>query len=314
MNDIDMTGWPPLSGAAQRVIHEGAETFIEAARAQGRDAAAIPDAVSRFGRAFSAYHGAAFSARVTRHAAAGGAVVWLIEPPVGCSLCLIEAGETVVMVDSGFQNYRAELLNVIRGIVPDLDARRKLMLLTHADVDHCGLADLADEVWMSRKCFEAFRSEHAGGPNLRERDPVQGAYERMIKACSGYRTPPAELLHAIGGTLGRYAPPLTLIGTVTAGFLRFEAWEGRGGHVAGECVFVERAQKLVFTGDVFCNLKSFPPEQAAFNALAPVMMGTVDDDKDTANAERKAIFELLGEGTWQVFGGHGGVKVWAAPQ
>ncbi|MBQ8954512.1 MAG: MBL fold metallo-hydrolase [Clostridia bacterium] len=312
--EIDMTGWPRLTLEDEAAVKSCIETLAREAEKQGRDPQAVIDAAGPFGRGFAAHHGTAFQTRVSRHEAAGGAVVHLIEPPVGCSLCLIAAKDALVMIDSGFQCYRDELLALVRRVAPDFDGSRKVMLLTHADIDHCGLADLADEVWMSRKCAQAFADEAAGGPNLRERDVVQGAYERMIKRLSGYKTPPLEKMRAIGGTLERYKPPLTHIGDVTVNGLRFEAWEGRGGHVAGECVFVERAQKIAFTGDVFCNLKAYTPEQAAFNALSPRLLGSVDDDRATAAEERKAIFELLGTGSWQVFGGHGGVKLWEGNQ
>ena len=197
-------GWPPLSESARQVILKSIDTLASEAERRGGDPEVVFEAAERFGEAFQAYHGAAFAARVSRHEAAGGAVVLMIEPPVGCSLALIEAGESVVMIDSGFHCYRDELLNVIRGILPDFDNRPKVMLLTHADIDHCGLSDLADEVWMSRRCLEAFAGEKRGEPNLREREPVQEAYEHMIKAFSGYQTPPLEKMNAIGGTLERY--------------------------------------------------------------------------------------------------------------
>ena len=310
MSNINMMGWPALTDEARAVALECVDTLAREAAGDGRDPAVVFEAAEPFGRAFAAYRGAAFQARVTRYEAAGGAIVHLIEPPIGCSLCLIETGNELAMIDSGFACCREELLSVVRGVVPKYDGLHKTMLLTHADIDHCGLADLADEVWMSRKCHKAFASEAAGGPNLRELDVVQGAYERMIKRLSGYATPPLSKMRAIGGTLEKYEPALTHIGDVAVGDLRFEAWEGRGGHVAGECVFLERAQRIAFTGDVFCNLKALTPEQAAFNALSPRLLGSVDADKATANEERRAIFDLLGGGAWQVFGGHGGVKLW----
>jgi len=310
MQIVDMSGWPPLDESARREVLESIDALAGEAARQGRDAAAVIEAAASFGRAFERYHGAAFAARVTRWDAAGGAVVRLIEPPAGCSLCLIEAGDSVVMIDSGFRCYRDELLGVIREELPDFEKRCRVMLLTHADIDHCGLIELADEVWMSKKCAEAFGEERRGGPNLREREPVQAAYERMIKRLSGYRTPPAEKLRAIGGTEARCEEPLRLIGCVGLDGLSFEAWEGRGGHVAGECVFVERTQRIAFTGDVYCNLKAYSPEQAAFNALAPRLMGSVDADRAAANAERRAIFGMLGESAWRIFGGHGGMREW----
>ncbi|MBO4299070.1 MAG: MBL fold metallo-hydrolase [Clostridia bacterium] len=310
MAGIDMTGWPALSDEARLTVLECVDTLAREAEKRGRSPDDVIEAAGPFGRAFGQYRGSAFRARVSRHEAASGAQVFLIEPPIGCSLCLIGTDDAIVMIDSGFACCREELTDAVRAALPDFDARRKVMLLTHADIDHSGLGDLADEIWMSRKCVDGFACEAHGGPNLRERDVIQGAYERMIKRLSGYVTPPIQKMRAIGGTPQRYEQPLTRIGDVAVGGLRFEAWEGRGGHAAGECVFLERTQRIAFTGDVFCNLKALTPEQAAFNALSPRLLGSVDDDKAVAGEERKAVFRLLGDGAWQVFGGHGGVKLW----
>ena len=99
--------------------------------------------------------------------------------------------------------------------------------------------------------------------------------------------------------------PIEYIGCVDCEGLHFEAYEGMGGHVAGETVFIERAHRLVFTGDIFVNLKDFTPEQASFNRLAPYLMTSVDSDPSMAAKERKAVMELLGKGEWLLIGGHG---------
>ncbi len=291
------------------VVREGLEVMARAAHARGADEGAFWQAAEAFVAAFRAKRG---PARVTRHEAAGGAAVWLVEPDMGCSACLMEAGETLVLVDGGFACCREEMLSAMRGAVPDFDARRRLMLLTHADVDHSGLCALADEVWMSGTCLSGFVSEAAGGPNLRDRDAVQGAYERVIRHLTGYATPPLDRLRAVGRRSEGRDAPLAFIGEMTAGGLRFEAWEGLGGHAAGECVYIERRQRIAFTGDVFCNLKAQTPAQAAFNALSPILLGSVDDNKALAAMERRAFFDLLDEGEWQVFGGHGGRYVFTA--
>ena len=84
---------------------------------------------------------------------------------------------------------------------------------------------------------------------------------------------------------------------------------GRGGHLPGELVLVERRRRLVFTGDIFINIKELTPEQAAYNKFAPYLMTSVDTDPVLCAAERRAIPEILGPGTWHIFGGHGPEKV-----
>ena len=96
--------------------------------------------------------------------------------------------------------------------------------------------------------------------------------------------------------------------------MNFSVYEGKGGHVQGEAVYIEPLHKIVFTGDIYVNLKNFTPEQAKFNRLAPYLMTSVDTDPAAAKAEREAMMALLSPGTWQVFGGHGGVMVINVPE
>ena len=70
-------------------------------------------------------------------------------------------------------------------------------------------------------------------------------------------------------------------------------------------IWVERRERIAFTGDIFVNIKGFTPEQAEFNRLAPYLMTSVDTDPALAKAERDALRTVLGEGHWQIFGGHG---------
>ena len=97
------------------------------------------------------------------------------------------------------------------------------------------------------------------------------------------------------------------IGTLEYAPLFFEVYEGAGGHVAGETVYVDRTHRLVFTGDIFVNLKDFSAEQAAFNRLAPYLMTSVDSKPGIAGKVRQAVFDLLDAGSWLIVGGHGAV-------
>ena len=45
----------------------------------------------------------------------------------------------MLFIDSGYACYRPEMLTLFRRLVPNFDARKKTILITHADVDHCGL-------------------------------------------------------------------------------------------------------------------------------------------------------------------------------
>lgn len=73
-------------------------------------------------------------------------------------------------------------------------------------------------------------------------------------------------------------------------------WEGFGGHVAGETIWVERRERIALTGDVFVNLKGFTAEQAAFNRLAPYLMTSVDTDPRKAGRRAAGPQKRAGRG------------------
>ena len=85
---------------------------------------------------------------------------------------------------------------------------------------------------------------------------------------------------------------------------------GRGGHLCGESVLIDYQNKVVFSGDVFVNMKDMTASQAQYNRYAPILMTSVDTDPNLCARERQALFARLGVGTWQIFGGHGGKKVY----
>ena len=251
------------------------------------------------------YKGEHFQTRMSMHKTAQGALVYLFEPPCGSNLCVIRCGERYLFVDSGFPCYHDEQMALLRDVLPGFDARPRDALLTHADVDHCGMMSEFGTVYLSRKCYENFRREHLGKDNFREENPIHRPYVRISKILTGYEPPSLSNLRVIGGKQEKQEQPIEYIGCVDCEGLHFEAYEGMGGHVAGETVFIERAHRLVFTGDIFVNLKDFTPEQASFNRLAPYLMTSVDSDPSMAAKERKAVMELLGKGEWLLIGGHG---------
>ena len=103
---------------------------------------------------------------------------------------------------------------------------------------------------------------------------------------------------------------LSYIGTLSVGDLCFEAYEGKGGHVKGETVYVDRNLRLVFSGDILININDCTKEQAEFNVLAPYLMTSVDTEPDLAREVRRKIKPLLSEAEWTIIGGHGAPSVW----
>ncbi|MBQ8894856.1 MAG: Zn-dependent hydrolase [Clostridia bacterium] len=246
------------------------------------------------------YKGENFNPRITHEGN-----ITLIEPPCGSNLCVLELGELLLCFDCGFACYRQEQLAVLRAEFPGFDRRKKVLALTHPDVDHCGCTELFDEVYLSHRSWEDFQRELAGQPAYREENPLHAPYGVISKLLSGYRPPKTEGFHLLGKASGKEL--LERLEDWQIGGLCFEVYEGLGGHVKGETVYLERQQRLVFTGDIFVNIKGFTKEQARFNRLAPYLMTSVDSDPAIAKAEREAIFHLLDPGEWRIIGAHGSI-------
>lgn len=263
------------------------------------------DYIRKFARKLHRYCGSGFIPRITRHRSRSGMEVLLIEPPCGSNVAVMDAGDRLVFVDSGFALFREELFALLRREIPGFDGRRRELILTHADVDHAGCLDMFDRVYVNRKCFDNFAAERAGQSAFRERNPVHAPYVRISKLLSDYHPPREDVLQVAGGSAEPVSGLFEEIGTLKLGDLEFELYEGAGGHVAGETVILERSEGLAFTGDIYVNIKGFTKEQAAFNRLAPYLMTSVDTDPELAKAEREALPELFGKGEWMVFGGHG---------
>lgn len=261
--------------------------------------------IGKFAQQLCAYHGNAFEARLSEFRGANGARISIAEPPVGCNLTVIEKNGEHLLADSGFACYRDEVLAVLRTLMPHFHSRERTAIITHADVDHCGLLDLFDNVYINAKCKQNFAWESENEPNYREQNDLHAPYVKISKLLSGYQPPKTAKLHVVGGTLAPCDEPLEQIGMFDFHGLHFEVWEGFGGHVAGEMIWIERSERIALTGDVFVNVKGFTQPQAAFNRLAPFLMTSVDTQPQKAAQERAMLKQILGAGEWLLIGAHG---------
>lgn len=261
------------------------------------------DYIGRFADALRKYRGENYHPRVTRHSLPTGPDVLLIEPAVGSNTAVIVRSGRVLCADGGFPCCADDLWDLLRREIPQFDQADKTMLLTHGDVDHAGCVCRFDRVYVNRTVHRNFAAELDGENALREENPVHAPYVRISKILSGYE--PVNAAYDVFGSDPVPGEVLSAIGTVDWEDMHFEVYEGAGGHVRGEMIWIERKYRIAFTGDIFVNIKGFIPEQADFNRLAPYLMTSVDTDPALAKQEREAMRQILGEGTWYIFGGHG---------
>ncbi|MBQ9941648.1 MAG: Zn-dependent hydrolase [Christensenellaceae bacterium] len=267
------------------------------------------ECIRKFAELLAKYRGQAFCPRISLHLLSEKTELILIEPPCGSNTMILRCGCEYLFIDTGYAIYREEMLALFRRLLPDYDTAKKSALLTHADVDHCGLMNEFDTVYVSQGSADSLRDEAEADGGLREQNPIHAPYVRITKLLSRYRTLAAGKAQVIcpapqeGGVL-------TPVGEFAFGDLVFELYAGAGGHLKGEIVLIERTRRLAFTGDVWINVEGLTPQQAEYNRYAPILMTSVDSDAALAAAQRKALYGVLGKGSWRLFGSHGAPKDW----
>lgn len=266
------------------------------------------ESISRFAELLSLSRGSDFTPRITEYAITDNTKITTIEPPCGSSTMIIQSLDDVLFVDCGYALYEKEMIKLFRSILPDYDAMKKRIFVTHADVDHCGLLHIFDEVLASRKTAHCFELEARGENGYREQNPLHKPYVNICKTLTFFKPPEPRKLNVLGGTEDEQDELLEKIGSLKTGELDFEVYQGKGGHLPGETVLIDREHKIAFTGDIYVNISGMTREQAEYNRYAPVLMTSVDTDPALCTAERNFIMQNLEPGDWKIFGSHGAMK------
>lgn len=250
------------------------------------------------------HKGAAFTPIVKSRQLTDAVRAYIIEPPCGSNTYILDDGEALLFIDGGFRCYLEEMQAVILQLIPDVELRKKRMLLTHADIDHIGLMPLFDEVLLSENSSQSLKWAFEGERDMREQNPLHAPYCRLSKIISGYTPTSLERLHIIGKKTDDEI--LSEIGAVDFADLHFVVYEGNGGHVKGETVFFDREKRIIVTGDNLVNISGFSDNQKRFNALAPFLMTSVNVNSKEATRCRKLLeewakgcFVLPGHGMWE---------------
>ena len=262
------------------------------------------DSISRFAELLAECKGEHFNPRITEHRITEKTRIILIEPDCGSNTAIIESDGERLFVDSGYACYRAEMMDIIRSLIPDFGDRQERLLITHADVDHCGLMNAFDEVIVSQRSAESLSAEAESSSGFREQNRLHLPYVNICKILTEYEPVDKNKLRPMWNRSSLTAP-IEQIGFYKVGELEFEVYEGRGGHLSGEILLVDFEHRIAFSGDVFINLSDLTKKQAEYNKYAPILMTSVDTDQELCARERSALLRRLGAGEWSIFGGHG---------
>ena len=263
------------------------------------------DSISKFAELLGASKGENFNPRITTHKITDHTEIVLIEPPCGSNTIIIKSNGKLLFVDSGYACYKDEMLDVFKKIVPEFDKIEKTILVTHADVDHCGLLPIFDKIIASGKTAQCLKNEYDGINGYREENPLHKPYINICKILTSYRAVNPNKFFLPLNYIENNTEPLTQIGFFDFEELHFEVYEGKGGHLPGEIVLIDYTNHIAITGDIYINTHGLTAEQAEYNQYAPILMTSVDTDFKLCQEERKAILERLGVGQWQIFGAHG---------
>ncbi len=263
------------------------------------------DSISKFAELLSESKGKSFSPRVSEHILTPDTKIILIEPPCGSNTIIINSGGELLFIDSGYACYADEMTQLFRDVIPNFDGLRKTVLITHADVDHCGLLPMFDEIIASSRSAACLTNEYNGKNGYREENPLHRPYINICKILTSYVPPSPEKLTVPWDNRENLTEPLTQIGFFDFGELHFEVYEGRGGHLPGEIVLIDYSKHIAFTGDIYINTHGLTEKQAEYNQYAPILMTSVDTDPKLCAEQRRAIMQRLGVGEWKIFGAHG---------
>lgn len=266
------------------------------------------DSISKFAELLARSKGERFDPRTSTYTITENTQIILIEPACGSNTAIIKSCGSILCIDSGYACYKDEMLRIFRKIIPEFDGIPKTLLLTHADVDHCGLMNEFDQVIVSGRSALSLRNEYCGENGFREQNPLHKPYINICKILTSYAVVEPEKLRTPWRDAEDLREPLVQIGFFDFGDLHFEVYEGKGGHLSGEVVLIDYDHNIAFTGDVYINTRGLTPEQAEYNQYAPILMTSVDTDPKLCAEERKAILRRLGVGNWKIFGAHGAPK------
>ncbi len=263
------------------------------------------ESISKFAELLSISKNECFLPRITNHKITDNTEITLIEPPCGSNTAIIKSCGNYLFVDSGYACYKKEMLDIFKKIIPEFNSIKKSILVTHADVDHCGLLPIFDEIITNENTAKCLENEYAGTNGYREENPLHRPYINICKILTKYEPIKPDKIVKHWKSAEKYDKPLTQIGFFNFGELNFEVYEGKGGHLPGEIVLIDYANHIAFTGDIYINTHGLTPEQAKYNQYAPILMTSVDTAPALCAEERKAILQRLGVGDWQIFGAHG---------
>jgi glyoxylase-like metal-dependent hydrolase (beta-lactamase superfamily II)/predicted amino acid-binding ACT domain protein len=269
--------------------------ILQVLQENGENPTKVFDYIRRFAYFINQHRGSNFKADLQKVQINETVTLYNIKPPCGSNTYILATTDELVMIDTGYAIYANEMFAIFYQLFPDWDQLRKRVYITHADVDHCGLLSKLNDVkiGLNQKSADSLYRQSIGIPDNRETYDCSFGYSKLSRIISGYIPPSREQFTIIDHNTPKEHHDLIHIGDFPVADLNFEVWEGCGGHLEGEMVFICQTSGIVFTGDLLVNIRGFSPEQAEFNSLAPYLMTSVNVNSQKATLMRYEIIHLI---------------------
>ncbi|AEY65914.1 MBL fold metallo-hydrolase [Clostridium sp. BNL1100] len=290
--------------------------ILQMLQEKGESPDKVFDYIRRFAYFISRHRGSNFNADIERLKISDAVTLYNIQPPCGSNTYVMESEEELVLVDTGYTIYSDEMHGIFRKLFGDWEERVKRIYITHSDVDHCGLLSRLPNagIYLNKKSAESLERQYKGISDYREKSSIGLGYSKLSRIISGYVPVDTERFEIMNtGTLEDHKD-LLHIADFTVGDIDFKVFEGSGGHMYGEMVFVSDDRGVIFTGDILVNISGFSAERAEFNSLAPYLLRSVNIDSQKATEMRNQVIRMAEKISADiqkpciVCGGHGPVS------
>jgi len=290
--------------------------ILQVLQSEGEDAGKVFEYIRRFAYFVSSYRGDNYRTNIRKIVISSRVTMYSIQPFCGSNTYLLVSDDELVLLDTGYSIYADELLKVIHSLIPDWEKLTWRVYITHADVDHCGLLYKLDdaEIIVNEKSAVNFKRQSEHMPDYREQTEINLGYSKISRIISGYIVPDAAKFTILDHGTPEEHNSFIPIGNMIIGDLDFIVYEGSGGHIEGEMIYVCREAGIVFTGDILVNITGFSKERAEFNSLAPYLMKSVNINSDKARKMRHQTLEIIkdissnNQKPCLICGGHGPVS------
>ncbi len=284
---------------------------------RGRDPAKTFETCLAAGRRLCETQGEGFYADIQQVQVSDRVRLWCFQLPAGGNTYLLDAGDDLVLVDTGFGCYHDDIMRMMQAQgLPDL-VRLSRVVVSHADADHSGGAGLFSVPSLMHPATLQIGRDLSRAYGSRSQESVlETVYTTLINLFSKY-TPATEVRTFPTAPLGERAG-FSIIDRLAVGPLIFEVLEGHGGHMHGQCYLFEPDYGLLFSADALINFDSLTDDRRTYASIAVYLVTSVNVDSDRARDERQALLELVAETDARlassgrqclVAGGHGAISI-----